>query len=209
MNGNWRRGLAAVVIILIVALPAAEAAPSPNAASDLRVLLNAMFSEHVWLAASATGAALAGRQREFESAAAALDANSNDLIKAMGLIYGQPAQKAFGAGWKQHIASVVEYTKARAAKDAAKQQKARKDLFLYSHQVGVFLNAATKTLPTDVVEALVKSHITTLTAVIDAQAAGDHAEAYRHLRAAAGHVHKIADPLADAIARQFPDKFGR
>jgi len=33
-------------------------------------------------------------------------------------------------------------------------------------------------------------------------------EPYAALRTAAGHMQAIADPLADAIAKQFPDRFG-
>lgn len=36
----------------------------------------------------------------------------------------------------------------------------------------------------------------------------DQAKAYTALRTAAGHMQAIADPLADAIAKQFPDRFG-
>ena len=32
-------------------------------------------------------------------------------------------------------------------------------------------------------------------------------KAYVALRAAAGHMQAIADPLADAIVKQFPDRF--
>jgi hypothetical protein len=49
--------------------------------------------------------------------------------------------------------------------------------------------------------------VITLKSVIDAQAAKDPAKAYAALRTAAGHMQAIADPLADAIARQFPERF--
>ena len=48
----------------------------------------------------------------------------------------------------------------------------------------------------------------TLKDVIDPQAAGDQAKAYTALRAASMHMGKIADPLAGAISKQFPDRFG-
>ncbi len=54
---------------------------------------------------------------------------------------------------------------------------------------------------------LVKTHILTLKAVIDAQAAGDLGKAYMDERTAAAHMQMIADPLAAAIAKQFPAKF--
>lgn len=52
-----------------------------------------------------------------------------------------------------------------------------------------------------------KHHVVTLKGVIDAQAAKEPAKAYTALRTAAGHMHMIADPLADAIVKQFPDRF--
>src|SRR5262245_1849090 len=55
------------------------AATSNTKAAELRTILNGLLSEHVALAASATGAALAGRQAQFEAVAASLDANSVDL----------------------------------------------------------------------------------------------------------------------------------
>ena len=52
-----------------------------------------------------------------------------------------------------------------------------------------------------------KHHVLTLKSVIDPQAAGDQAASYTALRAAAGHMGKIADPLAATISKQFPDRF--
>ena len=52
-----------------------------------------------------------------------------------------------------------------------------------------------------------KTHVLTLKDVVDAQATGDAGKAYMALRMAAGHMHMIADPLAAAIAKQFPDRF--
>jgi hypothetical protein len=43
--------------------------------------------------------------------------------------------------------------------------------------------------------------------VIDVQASGNAAQAYVALRHAAGHMTMIANPLADAIAKQFPAKY--
>jgi hypothetical protein len=48
----------------------------------------------------------------------------------------------------------------------------------------------------------------TLKEVIDAQASKDQPRAYMAVRTAAGHMQQIADPLAEAIVKQFPDKFG-
>lgn len=179
-----------------------------DAASNLRTGLNLLLSEHTYLAARATGAALGGRTAEFTEAANALDANSVDLSKAIGSVYGQGAQDAFLPLWRKHIGFVVDYTTALGAKDKTKSDKAVTDLVAYSQDFGAFLSSANPNLPTDVVAGLVKTHILTLKDVIDAQAAGDQPKVYDLLRGAYHHMAMIADPLAGAIVKQFPDKFG-
>jgi len=81
------------------------------------------------------------------------------------------------------------------------------DLTAYTREFGAFINAATKSLPTEAVQQLVLDHILTLKAVIDAQKAGNQPAVYSGLRQALGHMAMIADPLADAIIKQFPDRF--
>jgi uncharacterized protein (DUF885 family) len=178
-----------------------------GAAVDLRTSLNTLLSEHVYLAARATGAALRGNMTAFRAAATALDANSNDIIRAVGSVYGPDAQRAFDPLWKKHIGFVVDYTTGLATNNKAKQDKAVQDLLAYTQEFGAFLNSATKSLPTDAVAGLVREHILTLKAVIDAQKAGNQPAVYTNLRKAMGHMQMVADPLAEAIVKQFPDRF--
>jgi hypothetical protein len=183
-----------------------NAPTSATPAAGLRVGLNALLSEHVYLAAAATDAALAGRQPEFEAAAAALDVNSVDVAKAIGSVYGPDAEKAFLPLWRKHIGMVVDYTVGGAAGDRARQDRAVDDLVGYTQDFGAFLSGANPNLPKSVVADLVKHHVLTLKAVIDAQAAKDPDRAFTALRTGAAHMQMIADPLAGAIVRQFPDR---
>ncbi len=183
-------------------------ATSSTKASGLRSTLNTLFQEHIYLAAAATGAALGGREAEFKAAAAALDANSVSISKAIGSVYGQGAEDAFLPLWRKHIGMVVDYTVGVAANDKAKQDKAVADLIGYTQDFGAFLQSANPNLPKSVVADLVKHHVVTLKEVIDAQASKDQAKTYTAMRTAAGHMQMIADPLAEAIVKQFPDKFG-
>lgn len=176
-------------------------------ASALRVKLSTLLQEHALLAASATGAALGGRNAEFESAAAALDMNSVDLSKAIGLVYGSGAEQAFLALWRKHIGFFVDYTVGVARKDKAKSEKAVNDLVGYTQDFGAFLSGANPNLPKDAVAGLVKTHVLTLKDVVDAQASGDSKKAFAAMRMAGMHMQMIADPLAEAIAKQFPGKF--
>ncbi len=188
------------------AAPAGRSASAASAA-DLRMALNALFAEHVYLAASATNAALGGRDVEFKAAAAALDANSVDIAKAIGSVYGLGAEQAFLPLWRRHIGFFVDYTTGAAANDKAKQDRAVNDLVGYTQDFGAFLNSANPYLPKAVVADLVKTHVLTLKDVVDAQANKDAAKAWMAVRRAAGHMQMIADPLAAAIAKQFPEKY--
>ena len=199
-------GGAAIAVAATPALhPMHISAPMP--AAELRAKLNILLQEHAYLAAGATNAALGGRQPEFQAAAGALDANSVDLSKAIGSVYGGGAEQAFLALWRKHIGFFVDYATGVAAKDKAKQDKAVNDLVGYTQDFGAFLASANPNLPKAAVADLVKTHVLTLKDVVDAQGMGDQKKAYMALRAAASHMMMIADPLASAIAKQFPEKF--
>jgi len=201
--------LTSLALAAVLAVPATPTPrPSPViTAPELKVALNNLLSEHVWLASAATGAALQGRKGDFDAAASTLDANSVEISKAIGMVYGPGAETAFLALWRKHIGMVVDYTTGLATKNKAKQDKAVSDLVAYTQEFGAFLSGANPNLTKDAVAGLVKEHVLTLKAVIDAQAAKDPAKAYAAMRAAAGHMSMIANPLADAIVKQFPSKF--
>jgi outer membrane lipoprotein SlyB len=208
----------ALAVALVVAPVAAHAAPVDSThaahqtravmtAGELKTTLNTLLQEHVYLATGATGAALGGRQAEFQAAAAALDGNSQDIAKAIGAVYGADAGTAFLGLWRRHIGFVVDYTTGLATKDVAKQRQAVTALLGYTQEFAAFLSGANPNLPKDAVAELVKTHILTLKDVIDAQATMDPQKAWAALRMAGMHMSMIANPLADAIVKQFPSRF--
>ena len=186
---------------------ASPASPSSTPAAAPRTTLNGLFAEHVYLAAAATGAALGGREPEFKAAAGALDANSVAIAQAIGSVYGKDAEAAFLPLWRRHIGFVVDYTTGLATKDMAKQTQAVNALLGYTQEFAAFLSGANPNLPKDAVAELVKAHILTLKDVIDAQASKDPQKTWATLRMAGMHMSMIANPLADAIVKQFPSRF--
>jgi hypothetical protein len=219
MNRSLRTTLGAAAAVALLAtgcarsMPRSHAMASPDTAStatpaaSLRTALNALFAEHVYLAAAATGAALGGRDTEFKAAAGALDANSMAIARAIGSVYGEDAEAAFLPLWRRHIGFVVDYTVGAAGGDRARQDRAVSELVAYTQDLGAFLASANPNLPKSVVADLVKHHVVTLKDVIDAQVAKDPARAFAAARTAAGHMQQIADPLAEAIVKQFPDRY--
>jgi hypothetical protein len=175
-------------------------------AAQFRSKFNGLLEEHVYLASAATGAALGGRTDEFTAASAALEGNSNAITANMAAVFGAEAGKAFDPLWKKHIAFFVAYTQGLAAHDGGKSAQAVSDLTAYTKDFGAFINSALPALPADAVASLVATHVQTLKAVVDAQAAGNEPKAYADLRTAAAHMAMIASPLVGAIAKAQPDK---
>jgi hypothetical protein len=194
---------AAIAASLTLALPS----QAQTSGSDLRVALNNTLSQHVYLAAAATGAALGGRPGEFKDAAGGLDSNSVALSKAIGSVYGAEAETAFLSLWREHIGLFVDYATGVAKRDKKMQDVAVQRLVAYADDFAAFLASANPNLPKDAVAGLVREHVTGLKAVVDEQGKRDFAMAYNRLRVAAAHMQMIADPLASAIAKQFPQKF--
>ncbi|MGH8994324.1 MAG: hypothetical protein ACRDYV_01410 [Acidimicrobiia bacterium] len=186
---------------------------SDTGAATLRAALTGLLSEHVYLAAMATGAALGGDTAGFEAFAAALNgptnSNTADLVAGMTGAYGDEVGKAFDGLWRSdgHITAVVKYTQAIAKDDTAGADKAVADLLAYATTFGTTMNSVNPNLPAAAVEEGVKMHITTLKAVIDAQKAKDFPTVYTSLRAAYHHMDELGNTLAGATAKQFPDKF--
>jgi hypothetical protein len=189
--------------------PAAEPGVEEGqlAAADLRATLNTLLAEHVFFAGAAVNEALQGNDAGFEAAAGALDENSQALAGAVGLAYGSDAEEAFLGLWRSHIGMFVDYTQGVAGGDQARADAAVADLTGYANDFAVFLNGANPDLPVETVEQLVLGHVVSTKDAVDALAAGDAQGGFANLRGAMGHMHMVADPLAGAIAGQFPDRF--
>jgi hypothetical protein len=176
------------------------------ASADLRMTLNGLLQEHVFLAGAAVNEALQGNTAGFDAAVAALDENSVALSEAIGLAYGEEAGSEFLDLWRSHIELVVAYANAVAIGDQAAADEQVEFLTGYATDFANFLAGPTG-IDAAVLEDLVLEHILTLKDVVDTMAAGDPAAAFVALRDAMGHMQMVADPLAIAIAAQQPEAF--
>ena len=174
---------------------------------DLRVGLNGLLQEHLYLASSATGSALDGMSDQFGAAGEALNTNGTDVGAAIGSLYGDEAKDQFNKIWSAHNGFFVDYTTGVAKKDKAMQDKAVEDLTtVYVPDFATFLAGATD-LPEDTLSDLITDHVLTTKAIVDAQGAGDAMAAAKADRTAGQHMQMLGDPLAAAIIAKLPDKF--
>ncbi len=179
-----------------------------NAGVDLRVALNQLLQEHLYLASFATDAAIGGRSDEFAAAGAALNTNGTDLGAAIGSLYGAEAEDEWNRIWSAHNGFFVDYTTGVATDDQAVMDQAVEDLTtVYLPEFAEFLAAATD-LPQDALEGLIEEHVLTTKAIVDAQGSGDAAAAAAADREAGMHMRMLGDPLASAIVAKLPDQFG-
>jgi hypothetical protein len=176
-------------------------------AADLRAVLNNLEAQHVDLAAAATRAGFDGDQ-SFTAAAGALGKNTDDLSAAVASVYGEEAGAKFKEIWASHIGFFVDYTVAAKAGDQAGMDKAVQNLNGYVEAISTFLSGANPNLPKDAVAQLVTEHVGLLKEAVDKHGAGDYAASYdAQNRARTQITTKIADTLAGAIVKQYPDKF--
>lgn len=174
---------------------------SASAAAELRAGLTGLLTEHVYLAgvAVATAYATAPNSAEFQAAAASLDVNSVALADAVGSVVPDRRDEFLDA-WRAHIGDFVAYAVAAAGGDDAAKEQEIADLTVYSQAQGAFFEEITGgALPAVAVTESLNEHITTLSAAIDAFAAGD-AGAFDALKAAGDHMAMSAEALAGGVA---------
>jgi hypothetical protein len=175
-----------------------------NADSDaagLRAQLTYLLTEHVYLAGIAVDTAYVtgGDSPEFTLAAETLDANSVALSEAVGSVAGDKKAETFLTAWRSHIDDFVAYAVAAKEGDQAGKQAALRNLAAYERTAGQFFADITGgTLPASAVRASLAEHVETLTAAIDAFAAGDP-RGFDKLKTAADHMPMTAMALADGI----------
>jgi hypothetical protein len=170
-------------------------------AATLRANLTYLLTEHVYLAGIAVDTAyVAGADSpEFDQAATALDDNSVALADTVGSIAGDAERKTFLTSWRSHINDFVSYAMAAEDGDDAGKQRALKNLAAYQKVAGKFFAEVTGgALPATAVQASLAEHAKTLTAAIDAFAAGDPS-GFDKLKVAADHMPMTAMALAGGI----------
>src|SRR5437867_2157163 len=128
-------------------------------AAQLRMKVNGLLQEHVFLVSAATAAALGGRSDEYAAARAALDDNSTALDDNATAVFGTEPGKTFGDLWKKRPGFLIAYAQGLAGHDGGKAAQALSDLNQYGKDLGAFLHGALPALPAEAITALVGTDI--------------------------------------------------
>lgn len=186
---------------------AMTAASAPATAPKLHAAFRSLLHGHIVATRDYALAVHAGNHAKAREAAAAVVANAKQISNAVAGFYGQAAGKQFLNLLAGHWAGVKALTDAAHAHDASAEQKAMQDLANNGTRIAKFLAAANPNLPEQTVQGLwmmhVNDHKTQVDEMMSNAPAAEQNQTWEHMEK---HMDTIADALAGAIAKQFPQK---
>ena len=185
---------------------AAPAAEAPPAAPQLQAAMRDLWHGHIVHARDYAMAVKAGDDAAASAAADAVVENAKQISGAVAGFYGDAGGDQMLTLLAGHWGAVKAMTDARADKDDAAAAKAMSDLTANAGEIAKFLAAANPNLPEDTVRGLMLAHGAHHSQQINLIMAGDTAGEATEWTAMQAHMDMIADALAGAIAKQFPDK---
>ncbi|MBB6599902.1 hypothetical protein [Luteimonas sp. MC1825] len=190
---------------------AAAAAPAPKVASgtvaapQLHAAMRELWHGHIVHARDYALAVHVGKTADAQAAADAVVENARQISTAVAGFYGDPAGQQMLALLGGHWAAVKSLTDARASGGGATAEAAMADLTANAGEIAKFLAGANPNLPEDTVHGLMLAHGAHHSRQVDLILADDTAGEAAEWKAMQMHMDMIADALAGAIARQFPD----
>ena len=167
----------------------------------MRVLMNLLFSEHVYLVAKAGDAAAGGRTSEYTAYATQLTKNSDDIQSLINSAAGANGSSAFGNIWNQYLGFVAAYTVGVVTHDDAKTASAASGLN------GQFTPAMANYLGPQTAPSLVQQFASDVRAILDDEAAAAWPKLFADIAAAAQVASQIGDDLGTQFIRAYPDRF--
>jgi len=182
-------------------------APASAKVAETGAVLRDLWLGHVFWVRNVVVDTFAGNKAAAAAAEKQVVGNAKQIAGAIEPYYGKEAsEKLFGllAG---HYGAVKQYLEANAAGSKARQDAAVESLAGNAAEIARFLSGANPNLPFDTLNSLLLAH------------GGHHVQQIQQLHnkqyqqesetweAMKNHMYGIADALAGAIAKQFPDKF--
>lgn len=206
----------AVVLTALTAGCGGAAAPTSrtvqvNAAQTesawiLKQEMRKLWTDHVVWTRGYIIAALGG-QPDASSAADRLMRNQEDLGNAVAKYYGSAAGEQLTTLLKQHINISVDVVAAAKAGNKAALKEADDRWQQNAVQIADFLSQANPNWPRATLIDMMKTHLSTTTAEVEARLAKAWDDDVKAFDAVYAHILALSDTLSEGIVKQFPDKF--
>lgn len=198
---------AALAAYPTTATQAASAPAVAPAAPKLHAAMRSLLHGHIVATRDYALAVHAGNKAEANKAAHAAVANAKEIANAVAGFYGKAGGDAFLKLLAGHWAGVKALTDTTHAGNTAGEEKAMQELTTNGSEIAKFLSGANPNLPEETVKSLwlmhVNDHKTQIDEMMSNAPAPEQAQTWEHMQK---HMDTIADALAGAIAKQFPQK---
>jgi hypothetical protein len=173
-------------------------------AVNLRVSVNSLLQEHVYLATMTTGAATGHRVTEEAAAARALAENTAALGSVFAGLFGAPVGTLFDQLWAAKNLATIGY--ASASTGTAKQRALNQLNDAFVTKFPIFVQDSTG-LAAGTLRSAIEAQVAATITVIDDQRSGSLARLGADDRSADASMEVVADLLASAIAAKLPARF--
>src|SRR4051794_21007423 len=171
------------------------------------VVLRDLWLGHIFWVRNVSVATIDKNDSATKAAEQQAVANAQSIAATIEPFYGAAAKDAFFKLLAGHYGAVKAYLAATVAGDATRQGAATQSLTSNAEEIASFLSKANPYLQKDAVNGLLQVHDSHHIQQI--QQLTDHqydAEA-QTLEEMKNHIYQIADATADALAKQFAEKF--
>lgn len=181
-----------------------EAAEVP--APKLQAAMRDLWHGHIVHARDYAMAMHAGNEADAKAAADDVVDNARQISEAVAGFYGKAGGDRMLALLGGHWGAVKAMTDARVGGDRSAADSAMDDLTANAGEISTFLASANPHLPEATVRGMLLAHGAHHSQQVELILAGNTAGEATEWTAMQAHMDMVADALAGAIAKQFPDK---
>ena len=200
-------GIPAALMSSGLPLTSVAATADRVAVLETRMALRDLWVEHAFWIRSYVMAAHAHDPVQSKIAEQEVVSNAKALAATITPFYGQAASEKLLNLLAGHWGAVRDYNTATLEGSKPGQEKATASIISNAREIAVFLSGANPNLPEDAVFGLLSSHGGHHIQQINEVGARDFASETKTWHAMRHHMLVISDAIADAIAKQFPDRF--
>lgn len=172
----------------------------------LKLVLRDLYASHIFWVRNVVYATMLGQDAWAKASEDEAVKNARALGDTIQPFYGQEAAAKLFQLFAGHYGAVKAYLLAAKKGSKSEKDKAIAELTKNAEEIAAFLSGANPYLPKDTVFSLLKVHGSHHLSQIDEVKAKNFAHEAEIWNAMLKHIYVISDAIAEALAKQFPEK---
>ena len=175
--------------------------------SQTAAVLRDLWVDHIFWVRNVSIATIHKDKAAIKAAELKVVANAHLIAAAIEPFYGATAREHFFKLLASHYGTVSAYLAAAMTGDVSGQAAAMQSLTINAEEIAVFLSKANPDLPRDAMNSLLLGHGAHHVQQIQRMQDGDYDSEAKIWEEMKDHAYQIADATADALGRQFEERF--